>query len=105
MLHFLPIDMFHMFKNCFCNAYTYTRGTLLKTRSIVSTEEYFNRLGFDILSRSWFVYNLNGVAVKCDNDDKLQVLYFSSLVVGKFLDHKFNDHSVVSLQKFSNKWL
>lgn len=66
---------------------------------------HFNRPGFEILSSDWFVYNLNAVAVKCDSQEKLQVLFFSSLVEGKFLEDRFNFNTTTSLQNFLNKWL
>lgn len=67
--------------------------------------KYYDRLGFEILAADWFVFNLNVVAVSCQNVTRIQVLYFSSLVEGRFLRNQFNDSTIVAVERFFDKWL
>ncbi len=67
--------------------------------------KYYDRPGFEILAEDWFVFNLNVVAVSCQNSSRVQVLYFSSLVEGSFLRNQFNDSSIVAAERFFDRWL
>lgn len=67
--------------------------------------KYYNWPGFEIMSPGWFVLNLNAVAVSCQNNSKVQILYFSSLVEGKFLDNQPTEETMMNAQLFLNKWL
>ena len=89
----------------FSNAEAQELGQLILDCQNGGFVKFYNWPGFEVMSPDWFVLNLNVVAVSCQDSTKVQILYFSSLVEGRFLSNQPTEDTMMNAQLFLNKWL